>query len=120
VKVRHHFSDIAYDEFHAVPRNMYLRMRWIDDTLSIYGYFNRVHLVRTFGVTMQTATNTIAEYQRITAGALTLVPRMRVYVRKGASIFDWATAEVLARDSANTEASSGDSRVTDEIEGDDQ
>lgn len=40
------------------------RMKWIGECLDVYGYINRAHLVRKFGISIPQAANDLGEFRK--------------------------------------------------------
>ena len=47
------------------------RLSWIEETLQVFGYINREHLERKFGISTPQATNDLREFQRLFPHAVT-------------------------------------------------
>lgn len=56
------------------------RMEWIAETVRVFGYINREHLVRKFGISMPQASKDIADFQRKSPGILRYDLSTRRYV----------------------------------------
>lgn len=46
------------------------RQDWIEDTLTVFGFINRDHLVRKFGVSVPQASKDLQVFQRLNPGAM--------------------------------------------------
>jgi len=46
------------------------RMAWIAETLRVFGFINRSHLMRKFGISEPQASHDLAEYARLYPGAM--------------------------------------------------
>jgi len=55
------------------------RMDWIGETLRIFGFINREHLVRKFGISKVQASHDLQLYQKITVGAMVYDPSAKHY-----------------------------------------
>jgi hypothetical protein len=57
------------------------RQDWIEETLHVFGFINREHLVRKFGISMPQASSDLQVYQRVNPGAVRYsLSRMRYEV----------------------------------------
>lgn len=56
------------------------RQDWIAETLAIFGFINRVHLVRKFGISGVQAGLDFNVFNARHPGAMTFDPRKRIYV----------------------------------------
>ena len=56
------------------------RMRWITETLHVFGFINREHIVRKFDVTPQQASRDINDYIREHPGRMTYDKSKKCYV----------------------------------------
>ena len=59
------------------------RMEWIEETLRVFGYINREHLMKKFGVSAPQAANDFREFQKIRPGAMEYDKRAKRYVARG-------------------------------------
>ena len=46
------------------------RQDWIEETLEVFGFINREHLMKKFGVSMPQASTDLQTYQRLNPGAM--------------------------------------------------
>jgi hypothetical protein len=46
------------------------RMEWIAETLQVFGFINREHLMRKFGISQPQASNDLTRYQRAHPGTV--------------------------------------------------
>ena len=56
------------------------RQKWIAETLRVFGFINRQHLMRKFGVSMPQASADLAEFQRRNPGAIVYDKSKKCYV----------------------------------------
>jgi len=59
------------------------RMDWIAETLRVFGFINRGHLERKFGISTPQASNDLAAFMRANPTALTYDLSAKRYVAKG-------------------------------------
>lgn len=60
------------------------RQEWIAEALRVYGYINRGHLVRKFGISVPQASMDLREYQRACPGAVRYDKSRKRYVASAA------------------------------------
>lgn len=58
------------------------RQEWIAETLRIFGFINREHLVRKFGVSAQQAAHDFGEFQRRHPKAMSYDTSAKCYIAK--------------------------------------
>lgn len=56
------------------------RMNWIGQMLHVYGYINRAHLERQFGISTPQASKDLQTYARLHPGAMTYDVNKKAYV----------------------------------------
>lgn len=56
------------------------RLEWIDETLRVFGYINREHLCRKFGISVPQASNDIAKFLVERPGRMTYDRAAKRYV----------------------------------------
>lgn len=56
------------------------RMKWIEESLRIYGFINREHVMRKFGISTPQASKDLMEYQRLYPSALHYDVSLKKYV----------------------------------------
>ena len=56
------------------------RMDWIAECLRIYGYINRIHLVRKFDISAQQASTDLTGFSEANPGRMKYDPRRKTYV----------------------------------------
>jgi len=56
------------------------RQEWIGEMLAIYGFINRAHICRKFGVSKPQAALDLREFQKANPGAMTYDNRQKTYV----------------------------------------
>lgn len=56
------------------------RQEWIAETVRVFGFINRDHIVRKFGVSVPQASLDLREFQRINPGRLTYDASAKRYV----------------------------------------
>lgn len=56
------------------------RQRWIAETLGIFGFINRWHVIRKFGVSTQQASMDLREFMKRNPGAMTYDAKSKRYV----------------------------------------
>lgn len=64
--------------------NWFVRQRldWIAETLRVFGFINREHLQRKFGISQPQASNDLAAFQQANPRAMTYDVSAKRYVRK--------------------------------------
>lgn len=58
------------------------RQDWIEDTLFVFGFINRDHLMRKFGVSVVQASKDLQAFQRMNPGAMTYNATTKRYEAK--------------------------------------
>ena len=58
-------------------------MDWIAETLEVFGFINREHLMRKFGISQPQASNDLTAFQRDNPDAMTYDLSAKRYVTKG-------------------------------------
>jgi hypothetical protein len=58
------------------------RQRWIAETIGIFGFINREHIERKFGVSTPQASNDLRDFQRLHPGAIEYDKAAKRYVAK--------------------------------------
>ena len=58
------------------------RMEWISETLCVFGFINREHLMRKFGISMPQASNDLATFKRLNPGRIDYDLSAKRYVSK--------------------------------------
>ncbi len=58
------------------------RMEWIAETIRIFGYINREHLIRKFGISVPQASKDLAYFQRLNPQSITYDLSAKRYIRK--------------------------------------
>jgi hypothetical protein len=58
------------------------RMEWIEETLRIFGFINRDHLKRKFGISTPQASLDLNRFMRANPGAMTYNPSRKQYEAK--------------------------------------
>lgn len=56
------------------------RMEWIAETLRVFGYINRDHLMRKFGISTPQASSDLQQFQRLNPKAMTYDQSAKRYV----------------------------------------
>lgn len=56
------------------------RMDWIDETLRIFGFINRRHMQRKFGISMPQAANDFREFEKRHPDRMCYDPHLKCYV----------------------------------------
>lgn len=59
------------------------RMEWIQETLRIFGFINREHLMRKFEISMPQAAKDFSDFQKIWPDAMEYDLSQKKYVAKG-------------------------------------
>lgn len=59
------------------------RMNWIAETLHVFGFINRAHLVRKFGVSLPQASMDLQKFQDLRPGAMDYDTSKKCYVANG-------------------------------------
>jgi hypothetical protein len=57
------------------------RQEWIAETIRVFGFINRQHLMRKFGISMPQASADLQEFQRSSPGAVVYDRKGKRYVR---------------------------------------
>lgn len=57
------------------------RMEWIAETLYIYGFINRGHIVRKFGISIIQASHDLNQFQKVKPGLMRYDQSAKQYVR---------------------------------------
>ena len=60
------------------------RMEWIAEMLHVYGFINREHLMRKFGISTPQASKDMNDFQRLNPGAITYDIRLKKFISKEA------------------------------------
>lgn len=58
------------------------RLEWIAETLHIFGFINREHLIRKFDLSVPQASHDLCEFQRLHPGAMTYDKSAKRYVAR--------------------------------------
>jgi len=61
------------------------RMEWIAETLRVFGFINRGHLMRKFGISTPQASNDLAAFQRLYPDAMRYDISLKQYVANPAT-----------------------------------
>ena len=63
--------------------NWFARYRhdWIAETLEVFGFINREHLVRKFGISVPQASADLSDFQRLRPGVMVYDKGRKCYVR---------------------------------------
>ena len=56
------------------------RLAWIAETLHVFGFINKRHLIRKFGISLGQASNDFREFNKRYPLAMTYVPHQKRYV----------------------------------------
>jgi hypothetical protein len=56
------------------------RMEWIAESLRVYGFINREHIMTKFGISMPQASKDMMEYQRLNPTALRYDVSLKKYI----------------------------------------
>lgn len=59
------------------------RMDWIAETLRVFGFINREHLMRKFGISMPQASKDLGRFLRLNPGCMLYDLSAKHYVSKG-------------------------------------
>ena len=62
------------------------RRKWITETIRVFGFINREHIERKFGVSTPQASMDLREYMRMNPGMITYDKSLKRYVRSQAKI----------------------------------
>ena len=60
------------------------RQEWIAETLRVFGYINREHIMTKFGISQPQASTDLREFQILNPEAVQYDKSLKRYVRKGA------------------------------------
>jgi DeoR/GlpR family transcriptional regulator of sugar metabolism len=58
------------------------RMDWIAETLRVFGFINREHLMKKFGISQPQASKDLTDYQRAHPGTVTYDLSAKRYVKR--------------------------------------
>lgn len=58
------------------------RMEWIAETLRVFGYINREHIMRKFGVSVPQASHDLQSFQKAHPAAITYDKRAKRYTQR--------------------------------------
>ena len=61
------------------------RQNWIAETLRVFGYINRTHMMRKFGISAQQASNDFGRFQEDHPGAMAYDISAKRYIKTGGS-----------------------------------
>lgn len=56
------------------------RQEWIAETIRVFGFINRKHLMLKFGISMPQASNDLALFQKENPGVIEYDSRMKCYI----------------------------------------
>lgn len=59
------------------------RTEWIAEMLRVYGFINREHIMRKFGLSMPQASKDLNDFQRKNPGAVTYSLSLKRFIAKG-------------------------------------
>lgn len=59
------------------------RMEWIEETLRVFGYINREHVMKKFGVSAPQAANDFREFQKLRPGTMEYDKSAKRYIARG-------------------------------------
>lgn len=59
------------------------RQLWIAETLEIFGFIQRAHLVRKFGISVPQASADLQQFQKDCPGVMLYQPSAKMYVYQG-------------------------------------
>ncbi len=62
------------------------RQKWIADMLRIYGFINRIHLQRKFGISNIQAAHDFREFKKANPGAMRYNARKKIYIATEAPV----------------------------------
>ena len=58
-------------------------MEWIEETLRVFGYINREHVMKKFGVSAPQAANDFREFQKLRPSAMKYDKSAKRYIARG-------------------------------------
>ena len=59
------------------------RQEWIAETIRVFGFINREHLIRKFGISMPQASMDLREFQRLNPGRIAYDKSLKCYTKGG-------------------------------------